>query len=143
MAKSRLLLGGMLLLAATTTLADSPLSFENAWSPVAPPGRMMAGYADIHNRSDHSVSLVGGSSPQFERVEIHTVAMDDGVMRMRRVDEFTVEAGDSASLEPGGTHLMLIAPRQRLEVGDTIEIELNDTEGRSYSMTAEVRERTP
>lgn len=142
MSMFRSLLAVTLLFTAAPALADSPLSFENAWSPVAPPGRMMAGYVDIHNHSDRTIRLVGGTSPQFERVEIHTMTMDDGVMRMRRLDELAIEAGETVTLEPGGLHLMLFSPEERVTIGDVIEIELQDTDGGSHGLSAEVRERS-
>jgi copper(I)-binding protein len=51
--------------------------------------------------------LVGARSPVAGRIEIHTMAMEDGTMRMRKVDEILVPAGETVQLERGGDHLMM------------------------------------
>lgn len=127
---------------SSTIVAESALEFTDAWSPEAPPGRMMAGFVEIHNPSDSTVMLVDGSSPQFGSVEIHTMSMDDGVMRMRRLDELAIEPGESVQLESGGKHLMLIEPAGRLSAGDRISVTLTDSEGGEHRFELEVRPRS-
>ncbi len=122
-------------------VAEAGLEIRDAWSPEAPPGHMMAGYLELVNTADADIALVDAFSPQFERVEIHTMTMDDGVMRMRRLDQLPVPAGDTVILQPGGLHLMLITPHQNLAVGDMIEVELVDAEGNHIPVTLEVRSR--
>ena len=130
-----------LMLLPMLALADAPLQITEAWSPEAPPGRMMAGFMQLYNNGEEDIALVDAASPQFAHVEIHTMIMDEGVMRMRRLDELVIEAGKIVELRPGGLHLMLIEPLERLAIGDLIEIELIDDQGRRYPLTSEVRER--
>ena len=122
-------------------LAESVLEFEDPWSPLAPPGRTMAGFVTLHNPGDSDITLVNATSPQFERVEIHTMSMDDGVMRMRRLEELVVGAGKKVILQPGGRHLMLFEPSQTFEDGDTIDLELIDSEGARHNLALKVRPR--
>ncbi|NEZ03394.1 copper chaperone PCu(A)C [Wenzhouxiangella sp. XN201] len=117
------------------------LSFSEAWSPEAPPGRTMAGFVTIRNSGDRDIELVAGNSPQFARVEFHTMSMNEGMMRMRRLETLIVPAGETVELAPRGLHLMLFEPRQRLTAGDTIEIELIDAGGERHAYSAEVRQR--
>lgn len=117
------------------------LSFSQAWSPEAPPGRPMAGFVTITNAGEREIELIDSESPQFERVEIHSMDMDEGMMRMRQVETLTVPAGETVELAPRSLHLMLFEPRQRLTNGDTIEIELIDAGGTHHAYTAEVRKR--
>ena len=123
-------------------LAEIPLTVEDPWTPEAPPGRMMAGFMLLHNAGETDVALVDATSPGFDHVEIHTMVMDDGVMRMRRLDELVIPAGETVELRPGGLHLMLIEPLQSFSQGDQIEIELIDDQGRRLSLQSEVRSRT-
>ncbi|MFW5927064.1 MAG: copper chaperone PCu(A)C [Wenzhouxiangella sp.] len=139
---ARGLLATVFALSTAPIVAESALEFSNAWSPEAPPGRMMAGFVEIHNPSDRAVVLVDGKSPQFGRVEIHTMKMDDGVMRMRRLDELAVEPGESVQLESGGLHLMLIEPAAPLSSGDRIEVTLIDADGGEHPFVLEVRPRS-
>lgn len=117
------------------------LRFSEAWSPEAPPGRTMAGFVTISNPGEREIEVVDGESPQFARVEIHTMTMDEDMMRMRRLDSLTVSAGETLELAPRGIHLMLFEPRRHLTAGEAIEIELIDAEGRHHIFTAEVRGR--
>lgn len=127
---------------STAIVAQSELEFTDAWSPEAPPGRMMAGFVTIHNPTDSAIALVGGSSPQFARVEIHSMSLDDGVMRMRRLEELVIGPGESVRLESGGTHLMLIEPTGRLGAGDRISVTLTDAQGARHPLELEVRPRS-
>lgn len=130
-----------LLLFATIAQAGTGLTVIDPWSPEAPPGRMMAGFMELRNDSAESIRLVDARSPQFGHVEIHTMVMEDGVMRMRRLDQLLIEPGQSVTLEPGGLHLMFIEPLGQVGLGELIEVELLDDQGRSYPVQAEVRAR--
>lgn len=130
-----------LLLIPAVALAERGLVISDAWSPEAPPGRMMAGFMELQNTGEDVIVLVDGESPLFGHVEIHTMIMDEGVMRMRRLDELAIEPGELVKLRPGGLHLMLIDPQQPLTLGDTIAITLIDDQGDRYPLVSEVRER--
>ncbi|MFP4277841.1 MAG: copper chaperone PCu(A)C [Wenzhouxiangella sp.] len=140
MIRIRKLLLSLLILPGLALAADG-LVIDDPWSPEAPPGRMMAGFMQLHNTGDEPIALVAGESPQFGHVEIHTMIMDDGVMRMRRLDELVIEPGEQVELRPGGLHLMLIEPLAPLERGETIDITLIDSRGHRYPLVSEVRER--
>lgn len=131
-----------LLLLPTVVLADQGLVISDAWSPEAPPGRMMAGFMELRNTGTEAIVLVDGDSPLFGHVEIHTMIMEEGVMRMRRLDELVIEPGQIVQLRPGGLHLMLIEPLGPLGLGDTIDITLVDDQGNRYPLVSEVRKRT-
>ena len=141
MNRSQLLAFTFLLCAIPMAMADSPLEFVDPWSPLAPPGRTMAGFVTILNHGDTDIALVDADSAQFGRVEIHTMSMDDGVMRMRRLEELTVAAGRKVILQPGGRHLMLFEPTGTFEDGDTISIELIDSDGGRHHVVLRVRPR--
>ena len=132
----------ILTIVPTLALAEIPLAVEDPWTPEAPPGRMMAGFMLLHNAGETDVALVDAASPGFGHVEIHTMVMDDGVMRMRRLDELIIPAGETVELRPGGLHLMLIEPLESFRQGDQIEVELIDDKGRRLSLQSEVRSRT-
>jgi copper(I)-binding protein len=52
-------------------------------------------------------TLVAAETALAERVELHTMEDDDGVMRMRQVEAFEVTPDAPLVLERGGNHLML------------------------------------
>ena len=131
-----------LLLLPVLAMGEDTLTITDAWTPEAPPGRMMAGFMELHNTGEEAIVLVDGESHLFGHVEIHTMIMDDGVMRMRRLDELAIEPGQTVVLRPGGLHLMLIEPQESLGLGDIIDIDLLDEQGRRYPLSSEVRART-
>ena len=73
------------------------------------PGRMMsAGYLVLTNNTDEAIVINGVTSPQFGAVEIHQTTLENGISRMRQIEELVVPAHGSVTLERGGRHLMLM-----------------------------------
>ena len=68
--------------------------------------------------------LVSASSPVAGVVEIHEMAMDNNVMKMRAVPGLDLPAGKAVELKPGGYHVMLMDLKQQLKEGDTVPVTL-------------------
>lgn len=85
--------------------------WTRATPPRAPTG---SGYLAIENTGRQADRLVAIASPRAERVEIHAMSLEGGVMRMRpHAAGLDIPAGETAALTPGGLHLMfmgLVAP---------------------------------
>lgn len=85
--------------------------------------------------------LMGGSTPVAEAVEVHTMSMDNNVMRMRALpDGLELPAGQAVSLAPGSHHIMLMRPRQPIAAGSTVPMTLTfrDPDGQTSRMTLQV-----
>jgi len=68
-----------------------------------------AAYLKITNNGISDDQLIAARAAIAQRVEIHSMKMDHGVMRMRAVDGgLAIAAGDSVTLAPGGLHIMLM-----------------------------------
>jgi copper(I)-binding protein len=75
----------------------------------------------ITNTGNQPDRLVGGSLPLATEVEVHEMIMDDGVMKMRRLDKgLEIGAGKTVELKPGGYHLMFTGLREGLKEKQTI-----------------------
>ncbi len=112
---------------ASSTLQKQCGRFEvtSAWSRLAPPtAPVLAGYLTLANRGDETLVLSGARSASFERVELHSMSMDNGVMRMRKLERVEIEPGRTLELAPGGKHLMLIGPKRPFAAGERIPVEL-------------------
>lgn len=73
-------------------------------SPVE--GNPSAGYMDLHGgRVD--VELVGVTSDDVLRMEMHETTEKDGMMSMAQLKSIPVPAGKTVKMEPGGKHLMI------------------------------------
>jgi len=90
-----------------------------------PGARVAAAYLQLRNTGKTLITLVSATSPVCENVELHTMSMDGGVMRMRQItDGIAIQPGGTASLAPGGMHLMLMGLRQQLTPGTEVAITL-------------------
>ena len=68
-----------------------------------------AAYLKITNNGVSDDRLIAVKAAIAQRVEIHSMEMDHGVMRMRAVDGgLAISAGDSVTLAPGALHIMLM-----------------------------------
>jgi copper(I)-binding protein len=92
------------------------------WSrATAPRASVGAGYLTIRNGGAQPDRLVSATSPRAAKVEIHTMSLDDGIMRMRPLPNgLEIPAGGEASLAPGGNHIMLIGLKISLREGELI-----------------------
>jgi hypothetical protein len=68
--------------------------------------------------------LVAAVSPVAGVVEIHEMAMDGNVMRMRAVSGVDLPAGKAVDLKPGGYHVMLMDLKQQLKPGEMVPVTL-------------------
>lgn len=74
--------------------------------------------------ADQPLRLVGASSPIAGVVEIHEMAMDKDVMRMRAIAGLELPAQKAVELKPGGYHVMLMDLRQPVSAGATVPLTL-------------------
>ncbi|MEE8525678.1 MAG: copper chaperone PCu(A)C, partial [Thermoanaerobaculia bacterium] len=73
------------------------VAIMNAWIREAhPDAPVNGGYMTLVNVGSEDVILVGLESPAFEKVELHEMAMVDGLMKMRELTEVVVPAGGMA-----------------------------------------------
>lgn len=126
----------LLALAVTTSVSASAqdhehvmagnLRIEGAWTRATPPQASAAGgYVTITNEGDTDDRLSGGSANGIDKVEIHEMAMDGDVMKMRPLaDGLPIPAGETVTLEPGGLHLMMMGLSDPFKAGDTIAVSL-------------------
>ncbi|MEW4466441.1 copper chaperone PCu(A)C [Parasphingorhabdus sp. JC815] len=73
-------------------------------SPVE--GNPSAGYFTVRGGPE-DVSLVGVTADDVLRLEMHETVEEDGVAKMRPVNNVPVPAGGTVKFEPGGKHLMI------------------------------------
>jgi len=95
------------------------LIIEAPWTRATPPGaRVAGGYLKITNTGREPDRIVGGSLVGAERVEIHEMAMADGVMRMRQLSQgLEIKPGETVELKPGGYHVMFMGLASAIAMG--------------------------
>lgn len=114
---------------------------RDAWVRQPNPAmKTAAAFCTIENRTPVPVSLVDVTSPAARVVEIHESIVAEGVMSMRRVQGIPIPPHRSATLEPGGLHLMLIGLAQPLEPGARVDLVLQFDDRSSALVHAVVRQ---
>ena len=83
--------------------------------------------------------LVAAASPVAKIVEIHEMAMDGGVMKMRAIPKLALPAGKATELKPGGYHVMLMALERTLAEGETVPITLTFEDAAGKRQTVEIK----
>jgi hypothetical protein len=109
---------------------------------VPPVVRNSAAFMQINNSSAEEQFLVSASTPVAATVELHMHTMDDGVMRMRQIAHVHLPPNGTATLQPGGLHIMLLDLKGPLDLGDQVPITLTFEDGSSKEISAEVRSVT-
>jgi len=102
------------------------LVISQAWSRATPNGAKIAGgYLTIENKGAAPDRLVGGSGDIAGKVEVHEMAMNNGVMTMRPLDKgLVIEPGKTVKLAPGGYHLMITDLKGPFKQGDKVPVTL-------------------
>lgn len=101
------------------------LAIRSPWARATAPGAAVGGgYLQIENAGASGDRLVGASSPVSESVELHTMTMDNNVMRMRELTAIDLPAGERVELRPGGLHLMFIGLKAPLQAGQGFPVRL-------------------
>ena len=140
-ARAALAAFGVLLAAAAQA---QPASVKDAWVRAPAPGQKVVGvYMEIVSRTN--AALVAVASPLAARAELHRMALEDGVMKMRPLERIELPAGTAVKLAPGGLHVMLIDLKQPLQRGEKVPLTLTvlqlDSGSRSvFTIRAEVRD---
>jgi copper(I)-binding protein len=100
------------------------IKVENAYTRATAPGQQVAGgFLKIENKGGAD-QLVSASSPAAGEVQLHEMAMDGNVMKMRQVKDIPVPANGSVELKPGGLHLMFMNIKAPLAAGETVPVKL-------------------
>ena len=115
------------LFAAVLALSGAPVLAQVAvadpWVRATVPQQQASG-AFMKLTAERGARLVEARSPVAGVVEIHEMAMEGNVMRMRAVPGIDLPAGRAVELRPGGYHVMLMSLKQTLNAGDTVPITL-------------------
>lgn len=118
---------------------------SEAWARATAPGQD-AGSVDMTITSKRSASLLGASSPASHAVQLHSMAMEGGMMKMREVKAIELPAGKQVNLLKSGYHLMLIGLKAPLQKGEMVPLTLSIKVGRHRAIkikcTAEVMSLT-
>ena len=93
------------------------------WVRATVPGQTAAGLFMILY-TDTPVKLVSGSAEIAEAIEIHTMVIEDDIMKMRQVEALDILPQHPVALAPGGFHIMLMGLKRQIKAGDELPVSL-------------------
>ncbi|MGV8933896.1 MAG: copper chaperone PCu(A)C [Gallionellaceae bacterium] len=130
----------LLLCAAQAYAGDVTVS--DVWSRASAPGQSN-GSVGLVITSTKDARLIAVSSPAAESAEIHTMSMDNGVMKMRELEFLSLPANQAVKLGPGGNHLMLFGLKKPLQAGKeiplTLTIQFADKHSEKISIKSKIK----
>jgi len=120
---------------------NTPITVELPWSRATPNGAMTgAVYMTLDNKSGTADRLTGASSDVADKLQIHEMKVENGVMQMREVaDGLPIPAGGSVVLKPGSHHVMLIGLKKPLTAGEKFPLMLTFEKAGNISVTVPVQ----
>ena len=120
------------------------LHIGHPYARATPPGARAGGaFFTVENRGSQDDRLIAVASPAAAAAELHTMAMDGNVMRMRALRTIDVPAGAKVALQPGGFHVMLLDLKQPLAVGEKIPLTLTFERAGTIEVTVNVESMVP
>ncbi len=119
------------------------IMIEGAFARATLPNQPVAGaFMMLNNVGDEADRLVSGETPIAGRVEIHEMAMDGDVMKMREIEGgLEIPAGEMVELKPGGYHVMFFDLSQALVEGEMFEVTLEFEKGGKVTLPVMVGPR--
>jgi periplasmic copper chaperone A len=117
------------------------LVITQAWTRATPGGAKIAGgYLTIENKGAAADRLIGGSAEVSDKIQVHEMAVNNGVMTMRPLDKgLVIEPGKIVKLAPGGYHLMLVDLKSPLKQGDKVLVTLEFEEAGKVKLSLDVQ----
>lgn len=97
--------------------------------------------------SNEDTSLIAIDSDVADVIEIHSMSMENGVMKMRMLDTLDLIADKPTELSPGGFHLMLFDLKKPLTAGKeahfTLHFKNKAGQEKTISITSPIKAEAP
>ena len=126
--------------AAVSEAAGDKFVVRDAWIQEMPPSkRLTAAHLVIDNTSGKQNALIGARAGIAGAVELHRAEMDNGMMRMRKLDRIELAPGRTDL--SGELHIMLIDLKAPLKEGDLVALTLEFEGSVSKTVMIPVKKR--
>lgn len=124
----------------TDSNATGEVSVSDAWVK-ATDGTMTGAFGVITNDTGEEVAIVSATTSASGKTELHeTVESDGGSIMQVKEGGFTIAAGESFTLQPGGNHVMIMALEDPIKAGDEVTVTLTLESGESIEFTGQAKE---
>ena len=110
-----------LLVVGVSCQQRDPIQITDAWIRAVPSSSdLTVGFMVIENKSPQDNALLAVETTAADTVEIHEMAYENEMMKMRPVSEVVIPGGSKAELKPGGYHLMLFGMKSQPAENDSV-----------------------
>ena len=118
-----------------------PMHIGDVWARTTPKGASSAAvYLTVTNGGTTPDRMSCVSADAAGQCQIHTMSMENGVMKMRPVDKpLAIDPGKSVKLAPGGYHLMMMDLKSPLKQGDKVPLTLEFEKAGKAQVTLDVQ----
>lgn len=130
-----------LVLAGVVTQAQTAaVTMRDAWVREPMGNRNTTGaFVIVENNTDKPLAIVAASSDISDKVELHEMKNDGGMMQMSPINKIPVPAHGKVELKPGSFHVMLFDMKKKPADGDKITLTLTMDDGSKVTTQAAVR----
>lgn len=115
---------------------------DEAWSRATSAGQEV-GMVGMVLTSKKEGKLVAATSTAAASTEIHSMRMENGIMKMRQIETMPLPANQPVTLGPGREHIMLIGLKKPLKAGDKVSVTLTvkyaDNSSENIQVDADIR----
>jgi copper(I)-binding protein len=101
-----------------------------------------AAYFTLENHNNSDVKLVKVKTSAAKVAQLHTILEEDGMVKMRQVEGFTIPSHGSLTLQPTGDHVMLLSLTAPLVIDDKVPLELIFEDGQHLMIELTVLKQT-
>ena len=131
----------LFLLALSHAVNAADLVLNEAWvtAPLTQNSSGVAAFAVISNISQKQIAIVGASSDYAEKVQIHRIEHQQGVVKMKPVPSINIPPNQQVTLKQDGLHLMLMGLQNMPWDAKDISIQLHLDNGERLAHKFEIR----
>ncbi|WP_077755005.1 copper chaperone PCu(A)C [Shewanella psychrophila] len=96
-----------------------------------------AAYLTLENHGP-SIKLIAVEANFVKEAQLHTVIEEDGMVKMRQVESFTIPQHGNLTLSESGKHIMLLGLKQPLVSGESVNLILKFDNGSELPVSLKV-----
>lgn len=130
--------GAAAAVSASAAESSCPLTASDAWVKAADSG-MTAAFGQVSNPTDQAVTITAATTPAAATTELHDTVEVDGSPTMQQVESFEVPPQGSLTLQPGGSHLMLMQIPAPIQAGEDVAVTLTCGDAGTMQFVAQAR----
>ena len=97
------------------------IEISTPWSRTTPKGAQTGvGYMSIKNNGTTPDRLIGGSIEVADHFQLHSMAIENGIAKMRELSDIEIKPGQTIEFKPSGSHVMFVNLKRPLSKGEHV-----------------------